>query len=122
VLKNASAEHLHQAVVDVARGLGVLDQSVVRRVLDEFSQRTSPADGAFAADTPRPTVSLGPLTEREADVAAGVLRGLTNSEIGLELHLAPSTIKWHLERIRMKTGARTRVAIADWARRHGLSQ
>jgi DNA-binding NarL/FixJ family response regulator len=120
VLKNASADELHQAVLDVARGIGVLAPAVVRRVLDEFSQRSTPQPDVEAVPyveaAPSVESRLSPLTEREAEVAFGVLRGLTNSEIGIELHLAPSTVKWHLERIRVKTGARSRVAIADWVR------
>lgn len=41
-----------------------------------------------------------------------VARGRTNAEIGAELHLSTSTVKFHLASLMTKLGARNRVELA----------
>lgn len=55
------------------------------------------------------------LTEQERAIVQLVARGMTNREIGQQLHLAPDTVKKYLAKVSTKLGARTRseaVAIA----------
>jgi DNA-binding NarL/FixJ family response regulator len=49
-----------------------------------------------------------------------LVHGLTDQEIGLQLHLSPHTIKHHIERIRDEVGARNRIELAAWASRQGF--
>lgn len=48
------------------------------------------------------------LSEREQEVAAHVLDGLTHKEIGALLFISPKTVEHHVARIRQKLGAGTR--------------
>ncbi|MFG2887969.1 ATP-binding protein [Streptomyces sp. NPDC048248] len=56
----------------------------------------------------------GELTAREAGVARLVAKGLTNRQIAAHLGLSPSTVAGHLDRVRDKTGLRSRTQIALW--------
>jgi DNA-binding NarL/FixJ family response regulator len=48
------------------------------------------------------------LSPREREVALLVARGLTNKEVGHELHLAVGTVKQHVHNIFLKLGTRRR--------------
>ncbi|HWY62434.1 MAG TPA: response regulator transcription factor [Rhizomicrobium sp.] len=61
------------------------------------------------------------LTQRERDVLRGVVRGLSNKEIGRELNLAEVTIKLHLRGVFRKMGARGRADAAVMATRAGFA-
>ena len=74
--------------------------------------------------TPTPT-SCGPwkpaeLTSREREVLALVSRGLSNPEIGRELHIGEATVKTHLLRAFAKLGVDDRTAAVTAAYRLGL--
>jgi len=59
---------------------------------------------------------LSDLTDREREVAVLVAAGLSNTEIGGRLFISPATVKTHVNRATMKTGARNRkqpVVFAD---------
>lgn len=49
------------------------------------------------------------LSHREREIAALMVRGLSNREIGDELHLSPDTVKAHVARLVRKLGASNRV-------------
>jgi DNA-binding CsgD family transcriptional regulator len=48
------------------------------------------------------------LSQREAEVAGLVLRGLSNREIAEQLHISPNTVKTHLRAVFEKSGLRSR--------------
>ncbi len=60
------------------------------------------------------------LSTRELEVLRELVRGAGNKEIAAALHIAPATVKRHLENLYEKTGLRTRAAIAVWAMQHDL--
>jgi len=60
---------------------------------------------------PRPRPSIGSLTEREREVVAGLIRGLTNKQIGLELGISHRTVEIHRARVMRKLGAPTLAAL-----------
>ncbi|MGR7002784.1 LuxR C-terminal-related transcriptional regulator [Yinghuangia aomiensis] len=68
----------------------------------------------------RPARPDGACTPRELQVVRGVVRGLTNEEIGAELHIAPHTVRMHLRRIVPHLGARNRTHLAALAVARGL--
>jgi DNA-binding CsgD family transcriptional regulator len=55
-----------------------------------------------------------PLTARENEVAELVADGMTNAEIARMLNLSRRTIEVHLDHVRQKLGARSRVGVATW--------
>jgi DNA-binding NarL/FixJ family response regulator len=60
------------------------------------------------------------LTRREQEVLALVGTGLSNAEIGAELHLGVTTVKTHVSAAMEKLGLRNRVQAAVLAHRLGL--
>lgn len=82
-----------------------------------LAEVVAPADVSVSApdSQPRPArVQVGPLTRREAEVAAQVARGLTNKQIARELVVSEGTVGVHLERIFGKLGIRSRAQLAVW--------
>jgi DNA-binding CsgD family transcriptional regulator len=65
-------------------------------------------DAILIGEDVLPTTSSGlgalGLTERESEVLQAVAAGATNTEIGSQLHIAPSTVKKHLDNIYAKLG------------------
>jgi DNA-binding CsgD family transcriptional regulator len=56
------------------------------------------------------------LSERERDVAALVVRGMSYAQIARELFITRSTVAFHLSRIYAKTGTGTRHELSDLIR------
>ncbi|WP_265520185.1 response regulator transcription factor [Oerskovia flava] len=113
LLKDAEPEVLADAVRRIASGEGLVDQSLTRRVIDEFARRRSPAA--------RDEEAAALLTAREHDILALLCRGRSNAEIAQELYLEASTVKSHLSRIMTKTGLRDRVQLVVWSYEHGIA-
>lgn len=108
LLKVSAPGLLVEAVRAALAGNALISPEVTVRLLERFSTGREP----LRAD-PR-------LTPRERDVAALVARGLSNEEIGAELHVSPGTVKTHVAHISLKLGNVTRVRIAAWAWESGL--
>lgn len=113
LLKDAEPEVLVDAVRRVAAGDGLVDQSLTRRVLDEFARRRAPATHDAEA--------AGLLTPREHEIVTLLCRGSSNAEIAAALHLEASTVKSHLGRVMTKTATRDRVQLVVWAFEHGIA-
>jgi len=111
LLKNASPEDLVAAVRTVASGDNVLDPRVTGRVMARFARR-SPAPSAADA--------LSSLTEREKDVLALLARGLSNTELGLQLDVSEATAKTHVSHVLTKLGVRDRVQAVIYAYESGF--
>ncbi|MFF2051830.1 LuxR C-terminal-related transcriptional regulator [Leifsonia sp. NPDC058194] len=60
---------------------------------------------------------LGELSDREREVAALILEGLSYSQVAKELFITRSTVSFHLSRIYAKTGTNSRHELVDAARR-----
>ena len=60
------------------------------------------------------TLSNGPLTPRQQEVAALIARGLTNSQIAERLVVSPHTVERHVENILDKLRVSSRTEIAVW--------
>jgi DNA-binding NarL/FixJ family response regulator len=103
LLKDADPADLVAAVRAVAAGDGTLAPPVLRRLIDAFAvgkvtPAVIPPDGAPAG-----------LTPREAQVLTLVARGLSNTEIGVELNIATGTVKTYINGLFAKLGVRDRV-------------
>ncbi len=113
LLKDAMPADIIAAVRIVSAGEALLAPTVTRRLLQRFA-----ASPQLAAMVPPP--GLGLLTEREREVMALVVRGLSNSEIRQQLYLSEPTVKTHVGRILMKLGVRDRVQLVVLAYERGL--
>ncbi|CAN5465642.1 response regulator transcription factor [soil metagenome] len=108
LLKDAGSALLGQAIRAAADGDALIAPNVTVRLLEAFADAPQP-------DSTPLTQPTEPLTAREEDVLATVARGLSNSEIAIELHITLSTVKTHLASLMTKLGVRNRVEIAIWA-------
>lgn len=61
-----------------------------------------------------------PLSSRELDVLRLAQDGYSNQQIAAQLHIAPSTVKTHINNIYGKLGVQTRVQALNRARKLGL--
>jgi DNA-binding NarL/FixJ family response regulator len=98
VLKDDPPEQLIAAVRTVAAGNALLSPSVTRNVIAHFARHQR---------QPRPP-SLDTLTTREMDVFRLIAAGLSNAEIGRELHISDTTVKTHVTRLLQKLTIRDR--------------
>jgi DNA-binding NarL/FixJ family response regulator len=110
LLKDAPPDQLVRAIHTVAAGEGLLAPSITRRLIEDFVRRP------LAADSPQ----LEELTDRERDVLAAIARGLSNREIGVELHVAEATVKTHVGAVLQKLGLRDRTQAVVFAYESGL--
>jgi len=110
LLKDAEPALLVAAVRAAVRGDAMISPQITVRLLRELRR---PA-------RPKPQPPPAALTDRELDVVRAASRGLTNTEIGAQLHMSLSTVKTHLAAVHAKLGARNRVEVAAWAWRSGV--
>ncbi|MGY2082838.1 response regulator [Blastococcus sp. SYSU DS0539] len=114
LLKDVPADQLVHAIRVVAAGEALLAPSVTRRLIAAFSRQAP----VRPAET-RPAV-LSALTDREAEVLALLVEGLSNAEIADRLVVGEATVKTHVARVLTKLGVRDRVQAVIVAFRAGL--
>ncbi len=113
LLKDLSGPELAAAIREVARGGALIQPSVARKVLAEFSR--------LAPETPRSGLPLPePLSAREQEILQGIARGLTNKEIASKLSLTEGTVKNYISVVFQKLGVTDRTQAALRARELGL--
>ena len=113
LLKDVSGTELAGAIRTVASGGALIEPSVARKVLAEFSRLPqSPSAGTDGLSEP--------LSGREREILALLAQGLTNREIAARLFLAEGTVKNYVSSILGKIGARDRTQAALRARELGL--
>jgi DNA-binding NarL/FixJ family response regulator len=100
MLKDASAEEIVAAIRTVAAGEALIQPSIARKVVAEFSR--------LAAGRPAPAELAEPLTDREHDVLRAMAVGLSNREIAERLVITEGTVKNHVSNLLAKLGVRDR--------------
>ncbi|RGE22770.1 DNA-binding response regulator [Leucobacter sp. wl10] len=105
LLKSIGPEGLVDAVRTVASGAAVVAPRLTARLIEHYLA----APAAAAPPAPAAPAALDVLSPRERDVFEALVRGLSNGEISAELHLAPSTVKSHVNAIFAKLHLRDRV-------------
>ena len=113
LLKDISGPELAAAVREVAHGGALIQPSVARKVLAEFS-RLAPET------TPERSALSEPLTAREQEILTGITHGLTNKEIAVRLNLTEGTVKNYTSVIFQKLGVQDRTQAALRARELGI--
>ncbi|MBO0979168.1 response regulator transcription factor [Microbacterium sp. SD291] len=98
VLKGAAQEEVLAAVRTVAAGGAVFGVGVAEQVLGRGRSR-----GRYPGHD---------LTEREADVLAGIAAGKSNAEIAGDLHLSIKTVQNHVSHVLTKLQVRDRTQAA----------
>lgn len=110
LLKDMNPEQWIDYLRSVVGGDTPVSRELARQLLDEF--RSDPG-----APGPEPMIS-----ERELEVLRKVAEGLSNREIGEELHIAESTVKNHLRNILEKLHLRNRAQLVAYAYEQGWLQ
>jgi DNA-binding NarL/FixJ family response regulator len=113
--KDAGADEIAAAIRAVHAGETHLDRAVQARLVAAVIEDDAPSTPAPAGAFP------DELTPREAEVLTLIARGLSNAEIAERLVVSGATVKTHVNRIFMKTGARDRAQAVRYAFRHGLA-
>ncbi|WP_433514578.1 response regulator [Nonomuraea sp. CA-143628] len=103
LLKNAAPEDILRAIRTVHDGNAMLAPEVTRRMIAQY---------ALGRNRPRPGPSpFAALTERERDVVAAIVQGMSNEEIAAALFLSRATVKTYLSRLFLKLGVRDRTQL-----------
>jgi DNA-binding CsgD family transcriptional regulator len=108
--RGAARDVLEPATEAYVRSGAQRDASRTRRLRDDLSHRRN---GVRALG--RPVSGWGSLTETERRVAAEVVHGLTNADVGAHLHLSRHTVDFHLRQIFRKLGLHSRVELTRLA-------
>ncbi len=107
LLKDLSIDELARAIRLAAHGLPTL----------------APAAGQALVQATTQTPKLGhDLTEREREVLALLVEGLSNQQIAERLVISPATVKFHISSIRSKLGASSRTEVVILAMQHKLAR
>jgi DNA-binding NarL/FixJ family response regulator len=108
VLKEIRGAALVDAVRQIAGGKSLLDPVATKRVLERL-RRTEEDDG-----------QLADLSDQERRILMLIGDGLTNRQIGEELHLAEKTVKNYVSSLLAKLGMARRTQAAAFAARYAL--
>jgi len=120
MLKDTSAEEIVAAVRAVAGGAALIQPSIARKVVAEFTrlatsqghgtQRpTQPPSAELVRTDAQPLQHAGePLTEREGEVLRALAAGRSNREIAEQLVITEGTVKNHVSSLLAKLGVRDR--------------
>ena len=93
LLKNVSAEELALAIRSVYNGRPTISPEATQILIEAMAKPITPHNA---------------LTEREQDVLALMVKGLTNNQIADQLQISRYTVKNHISNILSKLGAATR--------------
>jgi DNA-binding NarL/FixJ family response regulator len=112
VLKDTPSKRLHDELRRMLQGETPLSGLMATKVLEEFGRSNSPNQ--------TPSEYQEPLTERERQVLALLVEGLSNVEIAERVFLSENTIKKHISNILEKFHLNKRIEAAVYAVREGL--
>lgn len=112
LLKDAPRASLLASVRAVAVGDAILDETVLRQLVQSHLSQPSPP--------PSPS-RLDRLTPKESEVLVRVARGQSNREIAKALFVSETTVKTHVAHILAKLDARDRIQLVILAYQNGLT-
>jgi DNA-binding NarL/FixJ family response regulator len=110
LLKDVSGSELAEAIRTVAGGGALIEPSVARKVLAEFTRLAPTGGGTPSERLPEP------LSERELEVLRLLAQGANNRQIAAQLFLAEGTVKNYISSILDKLGVEDRTQAALRAR------
>jgi DNA-binding NarL/FixJ family response regulator len=116
LLKDLQPEELFEQLRRIGEGEAALSQGMTGKLFNQLAGLVSPRRSRPAADSKAAAV----LSERECEVLALVVEGLTNRQIGEELGITRNTVKNHLRSIYAKLDVKNRTEAAAHAVGHGL--
>jgi DNA-binding NarL/FixJ family response regulator len=133
LLKDMALDDILAAVRVVAAGDALIAPSVTRRLIADFTDRSSTVQSSTDHGSTARSFSerdsrvrgdyrdrLAGVTGREHEVLALVARGLANSEIAAELVISLATAKTHVANLLTKLDARDRIQLVILAYEAGI--
>jgi DNA-binding NarL/FixJ family response regulator len=117
LLKDTDPQTLVDAVRQIREGNGLLDPAITRGVVESYVTLAQHHRGTGSVP---PDADLETLTPREHEILLVVARGLSNKEVGAELHLSEATVKSHVRSVLTKLGLSNRVQLVIRAYEAGL--
>jgi len=105
LLKHTPPAEIVAAIRTAASGQPTVSGDVLRQLIDHVTAGEAPA----RIYAPNP---LGPLTDREREVALAVAEGLGNAEIAGRLFLSHGSVKAHISSALAKLGLDNRIQLA----------
>ncbi|MGD1906601.1 MAG: response regulator [Leptolyngbyaceae cyanobacterium] len=108
-IKGTDGAALANAIRVAASGAAYLDPQIAQTVMQSLTPARPQAAG-----------NMGLLSDREHEVLALIVEGLSNTEIGQKLYLSPNTVKTYVKGIMNKLVVSDRVQAAVAAVRRGL--
>ena len=118
IMKGASPEQTVNAIKSVYEGVGWIDPAIAKLVFSSL-QRPS-AQNNRSEDISKKEKTVYGLTERELDVLALMVEGLSNPQIAEKLVITKATAKAHVHSILQKLSAATRTQATVTAMKEGL--
>ena len=119
IIKGATSEQTVSAVLAVSEGAGWLDPAIAKVVLTNI-RRTNTNTERKGEINYKLGKNLYGLTEREMEVLALIVDGLTNPQIAEKLVITISTTKTHVHSILQKLYVNTRSKAISMAMKEGL--
>lgn len=103
ILKNSGKAEMLEAVSNLINGKTHYDQEVLHQLIQNIKKEK------------RPVIKAKPLTERELQILALIVKELTSKEIAEQLGISKQTVDTHRLHIMEKTGAQTLVGLIKYA-------
>lgn len=107
LLKNMEPDHWLDYIMSIVQGEAPISRPLANKILQEFSLQKDDISGSN-------------LSDRETEILHLVAEGLSNKEIGGELHISESTVKNHLRNILAKLHLKNRMQLIAYAYKNGL--
>ncbi|MBO6065064.1 MAG: response regulator transcription factor [Lachnospiraceae bacterium] len=104
LLKDSGKDAILGAIGQIMGGVSVLDPKVMQRLTTLVVQK-------HPAGAKKDEAAYGELTEREKEIAALLVEGLSNRQIADRLYISEGTVKNYISAIYDKTGIHDRVKL-----------
>jgi len=115
ILKNASVEDVIKTIRAVAGGEPVLPPLMTGSLFSQVTEH-APLKGKRNL---RVAIRM---TEREKEIIALIVEGMSNKQIAVSLNIATFTVKSHVHNILVKLALHSRLQIANYSRDDKISQ
>jgi NarL family two-component system response regulator LiaR len=106
LIKDTPIDELAEAIRSAHKGRSTLAPAAAQALIEATARQPDPADA---------------LTERQKEVLALVVQGLSNIEIAERLVISHATVRYHVSTILSKLGAANRAEAAALAVKHNLT-
>lgn len=120
IMKGASETQMISAITAVNEGTAWLDPAIARLVLSNVQRQQVPANKTATDVSVKSNKNTFGLTERELEVLALIVEGLSNPQIAERLVITRATAKAHVHSILQKLYVADRTQAAVYAMREGL--